>query len=358
MIITAIDTKKITIKLLGEFKVAFGTVSAVENVLVKISTDEGITGYGEASPFAPVTGETAESVMALIAMLKPGLIGKNPFALDAIHLVMDKAVHGNPAAKCGIDLACYDLIGKSSGKPVYQILGGGNGIVQSDVTIGIGEPEQMAREAADLVKAKGYHILKIKVGIDPVQDIKALTLIREAVGEEVRLRVDANQGYTAALAVKMLDKFAVLGIEAVEQCLPDWDIEGIALVRSKARGVGVMLDESIHSPHDAARACKLDAVDAINIKLMKCGGLYPGSQISAVADSFGVTCMVGCMLETRLALSAGISLVAARHTVTDADCDSFLFFDEAQAGISGGFTVEGDAFHLSDSPGFGIEVDF
>jgi L-alanine-DL-glutamate epimerase-like enolase superfamily enzyme len=257
-----------------------------------------------------------------------------------------------------VDLALYDIIGKSMGKPVYQVLGGSEGVVRNDVTIGIADPEEMAKEARYYAVEKGFRIIKVKAGIDPAADIRALTLIREAVGENVRLRVDANQGYTPASAAGVFDAFASLKIEAVEQCLPDWNIEGTALIRAKARGVGIMLDESIHSPHDAARALKQDAVDMINIKLMKCGGLYPGSQISAVAASFGVNCMVGCMLETRLALTAGLSLVAARKNITDADCDSFLFFDEGPTGVSGGFTVEGDRFRLSEKGGFGVDVDF
>jgi L-alanine-DL-glutamate epimerase-like enolase superfamily enzyme len=119
-----------------------------------------------------------------------------------------------------------------------------------------------------------------------------------------------------------------------------------------------MLDESIHDPHDAARACKLGAADILNIKLMKCGGLYPAGQINAIAAANGVTCMVGCMIETRLAITAGLSLAAARQNITDADCDSFTYYDDSRTSVTGGFTFEGDLFRLSEAPGFGVEVDF
>jgi L-alanine-DL-glutamate epimerase-like enolase superfamily enzyme len=358
MIIKTIETKKIKINLYGSFTVAFGTFNSVENVLVKITTDEGIIGFGEAAPTGPVTGETAGGVIAVLDLLRPGLVGKNPLALDEIHALMDGAFHDNPSAKCAVDLACYDIIGKVMGKPVYQVLGGGNGSVWNDVTIGIAEPEEMARQAKHYAQDLGVRIIKVKAGIDPSADVQALTLIRRAVGNKVRLRVDANQGYTPAAAAGVLEPFASLGVEAVEQCLPDWDIDGAALLRAKARGIGIMLDESIHSPRDAARSCKAGAADIINIKLMKCGGLYPGTQINAVAEAFGVTCMAGCMIETRLALTAALSLVAARHNIPDADCDSYLFLDEAQAGVTGGFTVEGDQCRLSEKAGFGVEVDF
>jgi L-alanine-DL-glutamate epimerase-like enolase superfamily enzyme len=351
--------RKLGIKLNGAIKVAFAEIDYCENVLVKIETDEYITGYGEAAPLAFVTGETADGVLAILEMLKPGLIGRNPLAVDDIHALIDSVAHGNPSAKCAIDLAIYDIRGKVMGKPVYQLLGGNNDIVQNDVTIGIAEPEEMVRLAKHYVEDKGYRILKVKAGIDPAQDVEALTRIRKAVGDGIRLRVDANQGYAAPVAIGVLEKFDALGVDAVEQCLPDWDFEGAAYVRSKAAGsIRLMLDESIHGPHDAMRAVRAGAADIFNIKLMKCGGLYPAEQISAIAAAGGVTCMVGCMLETRLAITAGLSLVAAKANVTEADCDSFLYYDAAQTGVTGGFTVENDLFRLNDEPGFGVQVEF
>jgi len=358
MRIKTIEFRKLRIKLSGTFKVAFGEINYSDNVLVKITTDDGIAGFGEAAPLLFVTGETAETVLAVLEMLRPGLIGLNPLAIDQIHAVIDGALHGNTSACCAIDLALYDIRGKALGKPVYQLLGGGDGVVISDVTIGMADPEEMARSAKHYVQEKGFRILKVKVGIDPKEDVRTIRLIREKVGAAVRLRVDANQGYTVSKAIGILDAFRELGVEAIEQCLPDWDLEGAAYVRSKARGIQLMLDESIHSPKDAARACKLGAADILNIKLMKCGGLYPAEQINAIAAANGVTCMVGCMIETRLSITAGLSLVAAKSNVTDADCDSFMYYDAAQTGVTGGFTTEGDKFTLSDAPGFGIEVDF
>ncbi|MDL2218574.1 dipeptide epimerase [Christensenellaceae bacterium OttesenSCG-928-M15] len=358
MKIANITLKEIRIQLYEPFRVAFGEIDFVENVLVKIETDEGITGYGEAAPMPFVTGETVQSVLAMLNMLKRGLIGMNPLAIDSIHTVMDGVAHANSSAKCAIDLALYDIMGKALNKPVYQVLGGESGVVHNDVTIGIDAPERMAEKALYYVRELGYRILKIKAGICPDDDVRAIGLIREAVGADVRLRVDANQGYDIASAVKTLDRFVPYNIEAVEQCLPDWDFEGSAYVRKKVRGIEIMLDESIHGPRDAARACKLGAADILNIKLMKCGGLYPATEINAIAQSFGVTCMVGCMLETPLAITAGLSLVAAKTNVTEADCDSFMYYDTERTGMKGGFSIENGVFTLSEAPGFGIEIGF
>ena len=119
-----------------------------------------------------------------------------------------------------------------------------------------------------------------------------------------------------------------------------------------------MLDESVHSPQDAARACRMQAADLLNIKLMKCGGLYPAQKINAVAEASGVPCMVGCMLESKVAITAGASLAAAKRNVTEADCDSFMYAEDPQMGMPGGFSVDGGVFTLSDRPGLGLDFDF
>ena len=176
-----------------------------------------------------------------------------------------------------MDIALYDIKGKLMGQPLYKVLGGSVNQIVTDMTVGIDTPEAMAAEARERVEKDGFTILKIKAGINPREDIQALTLIRQAVGPNIRLRVDANQGYTVSDAVRTLKAFEELGVEAVEQCLPSWDLDGMRFVRSKV-DLKVMLDESIHTPIDAAKACKIDAADIINIKLMKCGGLYPAER--------------------------------------------------------------------------------
>lgn len=339
-------------------KVAFTEVTHAESILLKIETDEGYEGYGEAAPFAPVTGEMPEGCLAVLKMFRQGLIGRNPLDIEGIHGMMDGLVHGNGSAKCAVDIALHDIKGKVMNQPLYRVLGGYQDTVQNDITIGIGAPEKMAETAAHYVKDLGYRILKIKAGIDVEEDLRAISLIRQAVGEQVRLRVDANQGYTIYSAQKAIEGMKAYGVEAIEQCLPDWDLEGAAYLRQKVKGMQLMLDESIHTTKDAARACRLGAADNFNIKLMKCGGLYRGSQISTLAENFGITCMVGCMLETKIAITAGLSLVAARKNITEADCDSFLYYKDADNGMPGGFERKGDMFHLLDRPGLGLEISF
>lgn len=358
MKITDVKIEKFEIQLKEPFKVAFAEISHCDNLLIKVETDEGYCGYGEAAPFAPVTGETFEGCAAVLNMFRQGLIGMNPLDIEKIHVMMDSLVHGNGSAKCAVDIALHDLKGKIMGQPLYRVLGGYQDIVQNDITIGIAAPEKMAEQAEEYVKKQGYHILKIKAGINPEEDLRALSLIREAVGKNVRLRVDANQGYNVSKAVYALEGMKKYGVEAVEQCLPDWDIDGAVELKSKISGIQLMLDESIHTAKDAARVCKANAADILNIKLMKCGGLYRGGQISTIAENFGMTCMVGCMLESKIAITAGLSLVASRKNITEADCDSFMYYKDADTGMPGGFERTGDMFRLLDRPGLGLDISF
>lgn len=358
MKITEVKIEKFYIELTEPFKVAFAEVSHAESLLIKIETDEGVEGYGEAAPFAPVTGETPEGCLAVLKMFRQGLVGMNPLDIEKIHNMMDGLVHGNGSAKCAVDIALHDIKGKVMGQPLYRVLGGYQDTVQNDITIGIQAPEKMAETARKYVQDWGYRILKIKVGIDPEEDLRALGLIRQTVGPDIRLRVDANQGYTVSRAIYALEGMKKYGVEAAEQCLPDWDMEGAAYLRQKVSGIQLMLDESIHTTKDAAKACRLKAADILNIKLMKCGGLYRGAQISTLAENFGLTCMVGCMLESKIAITAGLSLVASRKNITEADCDSFLYYKDADTGMPGGFEREGDLFRLSEKPGLGLDISF
>ena len=302
-------------------------------------------------------GGTDFTVLEALKLFRTGLIGMDPLDVEGIHRMMDRLLSGNTSAKAAVDIALYDIKGKLMGQPLYKVLGGSVNQIVTDMTVGIDTPEAMAAEARERVEKDGFTILKIKAGINPSEDIQALTLIRQAVGPNIRLRVDANQGYTVSDAVRTLKAFEELGVEAVEQCLPSWDLDGMRFVRSKV-DLQVMLDESVHTPIDAAKACKIDAADIINIKLMKCGGLYPAEKINAIAEANHVQCMVGCMLETKVAIAAGVSLVAAKQNITEADCDSFMYAVDPEMGMPGGFAVNGGVYTLSDKPGLGIDIDF
>ena len=330
MKITDVKIEKFSAPLAQPFRVAFGLIEDSDSWTVKIHTDEGIYGLGSAAPLGFVTGETMETCYLVLKMFAQAFIGFDPMDIAGAHKLMDSIIYSNGSAKCAFDIALYDIIGKKQNLPVYKVLGGTNPVVHNDITIGIDEPEKMEAAARRFVFEKGFNILKVKIGINPQDDLRALTLIRKAVGENVRLRVDANQGYTVETALEVLPTFEKLHIDAVEQCLPWWDFDG---------------------------ASELHCADYFNIKLMKCGGLYTGAQIADIADAAGVKCMVGCMQENKISITAGVSLVAAKRAIVEADCDSFMFYKGDDDGIAGGFDRKGGIFTLLDKPGLGIEMD-
>ncbi|RAO98701.1 chloromuconate cycloisomerase [Petrotoga sp. 9PW.55.5.1] len=354
MEIVDLTFKRVRIKLLKPFVISRGSSQYCDSVIVKIITDEGYYGYGEATPSKTVTGETIDSVLITLELFKELLMKEDPLAIEKIHNIMDGTIIGNTAAKAAIDIALYDIKGKIMKSPLYKVLGGFDNKVQTDITVGIGTPKEMAQEAQKRVE-QGFKILKIKTGRDAKEDIEAIQLIREAVGNGIELKIDANQGWSVNDTIKVAEAIEECNIEVIEQPLAYWDLEGLAFLRNKIN-IKIMPDETVHNSHDALKVIKKKAADMINIKLMKSGGLYEAEKINAVAESAGINCMLGCMVETKIALTAAASLVAAKKNIVAADLDSFLYYEEPDF-IKGGFERETDVIKLFDKPGLGIEVD-
>ncbi|MDR2182635.1 MAG: dipeptide epimerase [Clostridiales bacterium] len=355
MKITNIKWEKLRVELDKPFVIAIGVATHAETMIVKVETDEGITGYGEATPSAAVTGETIDTAAAVLPLLRDALAGQNPFSMESIHKIMASVVLRNSSAKAGIDIALYDIMGKRLGMPLYKLLGGHDNKLITDMTVSIDTPEAMAAEAL-AYKQQGFGVLKIKAGIDPEADMLAMGLIREAVGPKMRLRADANQGWSVNTAIKVMDVYGQYGVEMVEQPVKHWDIDGLAYIRRRTK-VALGADESLHTPEDAVKLAKARAVDVFNIKLMKSGGIYPAQRINAIGEAAGIGVMLGCMMETRIGNAASAALVAAQKNITEADLDSFVHFEGAM-GISGGFDLKNGVMTLSEKPGLGIEIDF
>ena len=354
MKITDIIAKEMSFRRRKVFKIAFTQSLYARGVYVKVLTDEGISGMGEACPMPFVTGETIGGVVAAIEHMKPALLDADAEDIAAIHAIMDRQIASNGAAKAAIDMACYDIMGKKAGLPVHRLLGAQVDTLQTDMTIGIDTPEKMVEDALMRVQ-QGFRVLKIKGGISKEDDLTNFAAIRAAVGPDIELRVDFNQGYDRESAAYMLSRLPEFGITEAEQPVPEWDVDGMAELK-KLSPVLLMADESVHSPRDAQLVCRKDACHVVNIKLMKCGGIYPALQIARIAKEYGKPCIVGCMSETKLGISAGAAVVAAcADQMGVIDLDSFLSFADTDEGIRGGLTVEGDVLHLSDKPGFGFE---
>ncbi len=352
MVITDIQFLVTSFRFEEPMKVAFATITDMDACIVKILTDEGITGYGEAAPLAFVTGDNLATVLAVGKELRNALLGMDPRAIGAVHRVMDRLYTGNGAVKAGIDIACYDIAAKSAGIPLYKYLGGGDPHIHSDVTIGIDTPERMAEKAQDWV-SKGFDILKVKLGEDIRTDLERMCAIHEAVGGKTRLRVDANQGWTVKDTLWISRELDTLGVELIEQPVAASDFEGLREIREHS-SLLIAADESCHGISDAMRLASMRAADVINIKLMKCGGIYPAIKIAAICEAAGLSCMIGCMGESTLGNLAGMHVAAALDIIREVDLDAVYIL--AQEKVCGGFDHHGGKAVLWDVPGIGCTV--
>lgn len=353
MKITDIKFEKASFEFVEPFKVAFAVMTGYETLVVKIETDEGICGYGEAAPLEFVTGDNLEIAYVVGKQFREMLIGQNPLAIGHIHALMDGRYAHNTAIKAAIDIACYDIAAKKMGVPLYQYLGGMNNQIVSDVTIGIGTPEAMAAKSVEW-KEKGFSMLKIKLGEDIETDADRMRKIRQAVGPETILRVDANQGWNVKDAIRIGKELEALQVELIEQPTVHWDLDGLKEVK-EAVNIPVVADESCHLPADAAKLAKLRTVDGMNIKLMKCGGIYNAIKINAIAEANNLYCMIGCMGESRIANAAGMHLAAACNNIKKVDLD--VTFYTKSSWIRDGYVNTGGTCTLLDKPGIGVTVD-
>ncbi|MEA2089180.1 MAG: dipeptide epimerase, partial [Thermoproteota archaeon] len=228
------------------FRISAGTTTESCNIIVKIFTDYGVIGWGESSPSKRVTGETPETIVKVLDNIATRLIGMCPLRIEQIVDAMDKWVAGNPSAKATVDLALHDIMGKTVRKPLFRLMGGFREEVLTDLTLGIKAPREMAKDASKAVE-KGFEALKVKVGVNPKEDVERVKMIREAVGPNIAIRIDANQGWTPTQAIKALNKLERFNVEFAEQPVRAEDIGGLARVKKKS-SIPVMADESVHSP--------------------------------------------------------------------------------------------------------------
>ena len=354
MIIKNIEVSEILVPLITPFKTALRTVEAVNDIVVKIVSDTGQTGYGEAAPTAVITGETKESIeSAILNYIKPSIIGIEIDNLEDIMERINNCILKNTSAKAAVDMAIYDLYAKKLNSPLYKILGGYRSEITTDITISVNEIDVMVKDSIKAVN-EGFNILKIKVGKEGEKDIQRIGEIRKAVGSNVSLRVDANQGWTSKQAVKIISAFEDkdLNIDLVEQPVKYWDLEGMKYVTQNTY-TKILADESVFSPHDAVKIIQERAADLINIKLMKTGGIYNALKICDIADVYGVECMIGCMLESKISVSAAANLGAARKIITMVDLDgpALCKIDP----ISGGPIFSGSSIKMSEKFGIGFD---
>ena len=354
MKITEVRLGRISVPLRVPFKTALRSVSSVEDVVVEVHTDTGAVGYGEAPPTGAITGDTTGAIIgALQDHIIKTVVGRDVDDFENLMLTLDKCIVKNTSAKAAMDMALWDLYGQLYKIPVYKLLGGSRKQIVTDITISVNDPEEMARDTLNAVE-RGYDTLKVKVGVDPTLDVARLAAVRKAAGPNVCIRIDANQAWQPKEAVRLLNQMQERGldIEFVEQPVKAHDFEGLKYVTERSY-VPVLADESVFSPADALTIMQMRAADLVNIKLMKCGGIYNALKIASAAEVCGVECMIGCMLEAKISVNAAVHLACAKQIITKVDLDGPVLCSEDP--ILGGSVFDEQKITVSDSPGLGIQ---
>ena len=354
MKITKVRLGRISVPLRTPFKTALRTVNSVEDVIVELRTDTGAVGYGEAPPTGAITGDTTGAIVGAIQdHIGKSILGRDVDDFEDVLQTVQKCVEKNTSAKAAVDMALWDLYGQLYKIPVYKLMGGARKSIVTDITISVNDPEEMARDAINAIE-RGYDCLKVKVGANPALDVARLAAVRKAVGSDVCIRIDANQAWQPKQAVRILNQMQEQGlaIEFVEQPVKAHDFEGMKYVTERSY-VPVLADESVFSPEDALKIMQMGAADLVNIKLMKCGGLYNALKIASAAEVYGVECMIGCMLEAKISVNAAVELACAKKIITRIDLDGPVLCSEDP--IIGGAVFNEKNITVSDGPGLGIK---
>ncbi|MFD1036838.1 mandelate racemase/muconate lactonizing enzyme family protein [Virgibacillus byunsanensis] len=357
MNIEKIETYRIAIPLHTPFKTALRTVTVAESIVVKVTCDDAIIGWGEAPPTHVITGYSLASIeFAINGIMKPLIVGESLLNRERVFEKIHQSAVGNSSAKAALDMALYDCIAQHANMSLANFLGGYNDTIETDYTVSVNSPEEMATDAEKYID-NGFTALKVKVGKDLIEtDVKRIEAIRKQIGPDALIRLDANQGWKAKEAVRAIRKMEDLGlnIELIEQPVKAHDIEGLQYVTDHT-DTPIMADESVFSPNDAKRVLESGAADMINIKLMKAGGIHQALKIAKLADVYGVECMVGSMIETKIGITAAAHFAASQPNVTRYDFDAPLMLSgDVIAG--GGVTYRGKSIEIGSKPGLGIDT--
>jgi L-alanine-DL-glutamate epimerase-like enolase superfamily enzyme len=353
-----IDIYSVRLPLHEPFVIAYATYSDVPTILVRIETEDGAVGWGEATPDPNVTGETFGSTTEVIHRdLAPILVGHDARDRESAIHKLDRQVEGRPAAKAALDIAIHDLVGRAYGIPVWALLGGrSTPTLQISRVVSMKTPAVMAVDAAAHVAA-GFSTVKVKVGDgeNPLADALRIAAVRDAVGPDIGIKVDVNQGWqTAGAAIAAIRACLPSRPAYIEQPVVWWDLEGLAEVRRQT-GAQIMVDEGCHGPRDMQRIVALRAADLVNIKLMKTGGLLNAVKLNAIAETAGIIAQVGTMVESSIASAAGLPCAVALANVRTVEMGGPLMIAQD---IGDAVTwYDRDRITVPDRPGLGITVD-
>ncbi len=355
MTIRHIEIYKLSIPM-HPFTIATGTMHFAQNTFIRVHTDDGLVGHGECSAFPMIAGETQNTCFEMAKDFAAIWKGKNAAAIEERMKELHAFTAFNSTIKSAFDMALFDLAAQNAGQPLYKFLGGGGNKkeIETDLTIGIGTPEAMAEQAKDFVQ-RGVRIIKIKLGKNAMEDVERVKSIREAAGKDILLRIDANQGWDYEDALFALSSMYNYDIEFCEQPMRHWDDHKLPLLKQLSP-IPIMADESVFDHHDAERLIDADACTYVNIKFAKSGGILEATKINEVCEARQTPCMMGGMLESRMALTAFAHFAMAHDNIRFYDMDTCMLGHKADP-VTGGVRYNGYFLELNDEPGIGADID-
>ena len=356
--IVDIRTRVFELPLKKTWEISLYAADTRAHVVVRLETEDGIVGYGEAAPSPAFMGETGYTIETVInRYLKDVVMGENLFDIARIHQKMDATIDGNTAAKAAVDIAVHDAMGKSLGLPVYKLLGGKvREWIDLSWVVGLQDFASSVKEARQKFH-EGYGVIKIKVGKDLHKDVRLIRALREELGEDVPIRLDANQGFTPRNAITLLEKVRNCPVESLEQPVRKWDLQGLRFVRENARGVPIMADESASNIHDVCNVIRHEGADVFNVKVGKVGGLYRAQQIAGVIEAAGLRATAGSNLEVAIGEAASVHFVTSQPALSLPN-DMMLGTELHQTNlVAVPLPIENGKVRCPEKPGLGVEVD-
>jgi len=336
------------------FTIATGTMDYAQNIFIRVHTEAGYYGVGECSAFPMIVGETQSTCFEMAKDFAAIWRGKDALDINARLSELDLYTAFNATIKSAFDMALYDLAAKNANQPLYIYLGGKKKEIETDLTIGIDTPGNMAKTAIQF-KQNGVHIIKIKLGKNAKEDIERVQRIRQAVGDDMLLRIDANQGWSFDAASYALQGMGDYNVQFCEQPMRHWDDDKLPTLR-KVSPIPIMADESVFDHHDAQRLIQNNACDYVNIKFAKSGGIAEATRIDKICSEKNIRCMMGGMLESRVALTAFAHFVLAHDNVIFHDMDTCLL-GHKQDPVVNGVKYKGYFLEIPDLPGIGADAD-
>ncbi len=355
LLISSIGIYKLRIPLTQPFVISLGVIEKAENVIVVIRTSRGITGFGECSPYMTINGESIDTCFVVGQYFARILKGKNSLDIKECTRAMDRLMFGNSSIKSAFDMALYDIAAQHEEVPLYKFLGGKNEKpLHTDMTVSIGEPGKMATDAEKYV-TRGFPAIKVKLGEGTSIDVERIHSIRQAIGNKIPLRIDANQGWKVKVAIETLIALEQYNIQHCEEPIARWNFMKLPKVR-KQSPIKIMADESCCDHHDAKRLIEIGACDLINVKLGKSGGIYKARKIISLAEQANIKMQVGAFMESRLAITAAAHLALSSDHIIYCDFDTPLMFSDDP--VSGGLQYgTGGLMTLGNQPGLGATID-